>query len=126
MRPLAFVALTLACLFAACATTARARHDSTATFRLDAAQAEQVILEAVREGWPDKTPDPAGADEIGYSFLVHWGMEMDRVHARAVSMGDGAYRFEVWNVGDAPVAGGPARLRLRDLLQAAAERIAGG
>lgn len=125
MRTLDLVALVLALVVAACSTTGSAIRETTPAYRLDAAQADAVILEAMRAGWPDKTPDPAEEGEVGYSFRVHWALDIDRVHARAVTGADGTVSFEVWNVGTAPIAGGPARSKLLELLQAAAERAEG-
>ena len=100
------------------------RTTDTRVFRIDASVAQQVILDSIAEGWPDKSPAPLAEGQVGYEFTLHFAIDRERIIAEALADGSGHY-FRVTNRGTAPVVGVPAREKLVPLLEKYAEAASG-
>ena len=79
------------------------------------AQARQVILAAIVEGWPDKEVTPNDG-VVSYQFSAWFAIDHDRIKSVVVPV-EGGYRFELTNRGTAPVAGIPARKKLVEIIE---------
>ncbi len=87
-------------------------------YPLSAARADQVLVDALRAGWPDRVVEPLGEGALGYGFDVWSGVDRDRVTARALPAGEEAWSFTVESGGTAPEASDSVR---RELVQRIAE-----
>lgn len=88
----------------------------TETFKVSREQAEAVIVDAIGEGWPEKSPERLGDQRLAYEFTLWFAIDRERIIAEALPREDG-YGFRVTNRGTAPVVGIPAREKLVPLIE---------
>jgi hypothetical protein len=122
------VAVAAAGIFAgvtACSTVQRAEQavadveqgsSRTAVYALNAESAREVMLGAIREGWPSVEPKALHDGRIGYEFVLHFAIDREHIIVEAMSS-SGGHLFQVINRGTAPAVGVPARKELIALLE---------
>jgi hypothetical protein len=93
----------------------------TRSYPVNEDRAEQIMRDAISEGWPDKTPEPLDDGRLGYTFQLRFAIDREHIIVEAIPTGRGL-AFRVTNRGTAPIVGVPARKRLIELL----EQRAGG
>jgi hypothetical protein len=113
-----------AVLLASCGLWRGGERHSGKAYELTAADSDRVILESIREGWPQKTPEPLGGGQIGYQIRLWSEIDHDDLSAEAVPRGDDAYQFRVNVVGSSQAANNPAREKLVALIEKNAIRAA--
>jgi hypothetical protein len=124
MKPIRTVALLFcAIIFSGCTAIHNAEESvadaeqtvvQTSSYSISKSQAEQIILAAFNEGWPDKEPAPYGT--TGYEITLHFLIDRERIIAEAIPT-NGEYAFQITNRGTAPVTGNPARKKLQALIE---------
>jgi hypothetical protein len=92
------------------------RSSQTEAYALNAESAREVVLGAIREGWPSVEPKSLHDGRIGYEFVLHFAIDRERIIVEALPAGDG-HLFQVTNRGTAPAVGVPARKKLISLLE---------
>lgn len=124
MKPVALHALLLLLVLSLPACASSGADGDLEAYRLTVTQADGILLDSIREGFPEHEVRALGEGRVGYEFRIWNGGEMDVLRAEAVPLDSGRYDFRVTRSGTAEAAGEAARELLLVLIEERASRAA--